>query len=182
MNTVDLVVLIILGLNALLGFFRGFARQSLRLAGAILGVTAACGFYDLAGERLKEWFGLADWGATSIKALGFAVVGVGVFLLGQLAAHLAAAGLEKARLGGADRFLGMLYGAVKGGAICVLLFAVADVVVARLPQEFRTTFEGEADGDPAPSQAYKFFQQYAKPTVDASRQRVMEHAQRAEGR
>lgn len=182
MNTVDLVVLIILGLNALLGLFRGFARQSLRLAGAILGVTAACGFYDLAGEKLKVWFGLADWGATSIKALGFAVVGVSVFLLGQLAAHLAASALEKARLGGADRFLGMVFGAIKGAAICVLLFAGADVFIGHLPKDLSASFEGGENGDPAPSRAYAFFLEHVKPTVDASRQRVLERAQRAEGR
>jgi membrane protein required for colicin V production len=182
MNTVDLVVLVVLGLNALLGAARGFARQSLRLAGAILGVGAACGFYDRAGELLRSWFDLSGWGETSVKALGFAAVGVAVFLAGQLAAHLAAAALEKARLGGADRFLGLIYGVAKGAVICVLVFAAADVFVAHLPDAARGAFYGGPNDDPPPSRAYAFYLDNVKSDADALRAQLAAKAGRPTGK
>jgi membrane protein required for colicin V production len=182
MNTVDLVVLVVLGLNALLGAARGFARQSLRLAGALLGVGAACGFYDRAGELLRSWFDLSGWGETSIKALGFAAVGVAVFLAGQLAAHLASTALEKARLGGADRFLGLVYGVAKGGVLCVLVFAAADVFVAHLPPAASNAFYGGPNGDPPPSRAYGFFLDHVKADTDALRAKLAAKTRQPSGK
>jgi membrane protein required for colicin V production len=182
LNTIDLVVLAVLGFNAALGAFRGFLRQSLGLSGVILGVGAACAYYDAAAENLRAWFGLEDWSAFALKAAGFLSVGLVVYAVGQIAAAFARNAAEKARMGGADRALGFAFGAAKGGVICAIVFASADLFVPSLPDSLQEEFLGGPDGNPQGSRAYRLFIEHVKSDADEMRKRLVESARKKEGR
>lgn len=182
MNAVDLAVLAVLALHAVLGVARGFARQSLKLAGGVAAIWAALAFYDRIGAFLKESFDLAAWGETSTAALGFLVVGLGVYLASHVVAHLARAGIEKARLGGADRFLGLIFGAVKGALWCAIALHFVDPVAPHLPESVRAQFYGAPAGEPAASRAYALYRDHVKARADELQRDAVERARPPEGR
>ncbi|MBA4143685.1 MAG: CvpA family protein [Nitrosospira sp.] len=129
MTIFDYSVLAILGLSILLSVVRGMVRELLSLAGWVVAFMVANSFAagfapmlpaSVAGEPLRE---LLAFTATFLSAL----LGMG------LVAMLASALVKTVGLGFADRFMGSLFGFIRG--LLVVLLIVLAAGFTALPQE-----------------------------------------------
>lgn len=121
MNWADVVILVIIALSAVIGFFRGFLREAVGLA------TWALAFYlaFIAAERVAAW--LTQWiSSNSIRiAVAFAAVFIVVLIVGAIINYLLGRLVSKTGFSGTDRMLGGVFGVVRGAAILVLLALLA---------------------------------------------------------
>lgn len=114
MNQVDVLLLVLLVPFALRGYWRGFCRESLGLAGLLGGVLGAAAL----GPRLATALlarGLLPSPVAYIAAFAviFLSIAIAARLLGRLADRLTRALL----LGGFNRAAGVVFGSVKGAAL-----------------------------------------------------------------
>jgi membrane protein required for colicin V production len=124
-NQVDLVVVALLLLFALRGYWRGFLREGFALVGLVAGMAAAAvGWPDV--TRLIVQHGVAESPLADILAVSvlFLVVYVAARIIGRLADRLARA----VHLGGLNRVVGLGFGVAKGVALVALvLFLMAQL-------------------------------------------------------
>jgi membrane protein required for colicin V production len=122
LGTLDWVLLTVALLSTLWGLWRGFVREVVSLAGWVLAIVLAV-FY---AKPLGRWLPfLRDWpeAQTVVAAVLIVVLTVfGVALLGALMHKL----LARAKLSGADRALGALFGLARS----LLVIAVAVTLLA----------------------------------------------------
>ena len=121
----DLLMLGVLGLSVLVGFWRGLVQELLSLVGWVLGFFVAQWLAADVAMRLSVLKG-ASQGLQ--HAAGFALVFVAVVLLTALAAWVLRKVLQAVGLGLPDRALGALFGGFRG----VLALMVATVVIQLL--------------------------------------------------
>jgi membrane protein required for colicin V production len=116
-NIVDLILIVLLSLFALRGYFKGFFRESFSLMGFLLGLIAAVR-YDEAVALL--WANHWDISPLILKALSF----VGLFFVVYFAFSLAGWLLHRSSqylfLGGFNRVGGIVLGIGKGTVILAL--------------------------------------------------------------
>jgi membrane protein required for colicin V production len=127
MNWLDYVLLAIIVVTAVVGIFKGFAKQAIGLAAVIAGLILAVVYYEQAGavfmafvkNRLVSQF------------LGFLLIFVLVLVAGAILGHL----ITKAMIGPlalVNRLLGALFGVIKAVLICgIIVFALVSFEVAR---------------------------------------------------
>ncbi len=113
--TSDLIFVIVILLSALIGLARGFGREVLSLVIWGGALVASLAFGNLIGMRL-----LAQVGEPLRGLLGFAGVFVAVLVVGAAIQWLLAALIQTTGLGGADRFLGFLFGGARGVVVCAV--------------------------------------------------------------
>lgn len=130
MNTLDWIVLAVIGASFVLGFARGFMREMISLAGWIGGLWLA---FRYAAELAALLPFAADWPLARLAAVALLIVVACVFaaaLLGWLVREL----VKAARLSAADRTLGGLFGLARGALIVGLaIFLVRDTALYREP-------------------------------------------------
>jgi membrane protein required for colicin V production len=119
LNPVDWIVLLALVLNLILGAIRGFFWQVLRIATLILGIILAGRFAEPVGNLLQKVF----TGLTTPyhRYSAYALIFFTVYLVLLLITHLMRKVIKKLQLGGYDRFLGALFGVLKG---VILAYAI----------------------------------------------------------
>jgi len=116
-NWVDIIILVVLGLSCLFGLWRGFIREVLSLLTWVAALLVAR-FQAPELMPFLEGF-LANEMARYV--LAFAVVCLGVLLLGALINHLMVRLIRAAGLQLSDRLLGMLFGLARGVLVVALL-------------------------------------------------------------
>ena len=124
LNIIDFTALIILVFSGILATLRGMTREIMGLAGWPISILAAriCAPY-LAPflEDLIQIKGLTDilaWGIPFVAAV----------ILWFVFSSLVSPGLSKAGLGSLDRWLGFLFGGLRGYLIVLVVYAGAVVV------------------------------------------------------
>ncbi len=118
MNAIDLVLVFLLLLWALRGYWRGFFRESFGLVALIGGIAMATRFAALGAGLLHQRYGVpAPIDAGVAFVVIFLVVHTLVNLVGVLFDRLTGALF----LRGINRFAGAAFGAAKGAAILGLL-------------------------------------------------------------
>ena len=127
MTPFDWIIVAIIVLSAIVAAFQGFLREVISLVGLIVGLTLALWNYRLLASPLSRIIHsdhIAD-------ALAFLLIAFGIMivfgLLGRLIARLA----QTAGLGGLDRLLGAIFGALRG---CVLVVIAIIALAAFMPQ------------------------------------------------
>jgi membrane protein required for colicin V production len=120
MNLFDLLLLLAALLSVIVGAIRGFVKEAAALAGWVLAVVLVLNFSISLGQQLPF-----DAGSVGLRTTLAALL---IVLVCVLAAHLVGrllrAAITAAKLGGADRALGALFGIGRAGAAWLLVAVV----------------------------------------------------------
>ena len=129
MTTFDWTVLLVVALSTLFAFFRGVVRELIAMIAWVLGFIGAIAYAPVLGAMLPEIPGYP-----SVRyIIAFVLIIIGALLAGALIAWPLTRAIHAAGLGFVDRFLGSIFGAVRGAA-----FVLAFVLVAGLTPLPRT--------------------------------------------
>jgi membrane protein required for colicin V production len=126
----DYAVLLVIGLSALRGAWRGFVSEVFGLIGWIAAFFIACRFVGLVVPYIP-----ANWpgGTLTQWVIAFALLVIGVVLVAGVANALLSRIAQASGLGGVDRSLGLLFGLVRGVLLVLLLVAAAGLT--ELPKQ-----------------------------------------------
>ncbi len=116
----DIVVLLIVGVTAIAGFFRGFVQEVLALVAWILAVLAIYWLHTPLTGGLMQF--LAN--ETAAAVLAFALLLLVPYAVVKFASKWVGTGTRNSVLGPIDRLLGFGFGAIKGFIVVVLAFSV----------------------------------------------------------
>jgi uncharacterized membrane protein required for colicin V production len=139
-STPDAVVALVTLLFALRGALKGFTWQLLRFAGLLAGLVLAARIDVPLGRFLARHFSFVP--ASGSDVVGWATALVAMYLLAAFGSHLARDLVREARLGGPDRFLGAVLGAVFGFGVCAI--ALTLWASTKAPEEVERTFGDSA--------------------------------------
>jgi membrane protein required for colicin V production len=129
MTSFDWIVLLIVGLSTLLAFFRGVIRELIALIAWVLGLVAGIAFAPSLGQMLPQ---IAGHPAVPY-VIAFALILIAALLVGALIAGPLSKAVRAAGLGFVDRFLGSVFGFVRG-----IVLMLAFVLIAGLTPLPRT--------------------------------------------
>ena len=144
MNWVDLIVLIVLALFALRGFFRGFFREMFSLAGLVAGFMLAVAY-----ERSASAFIASYWQMSPMLLKGMVFIGIffSVYFLLSLIGWLLHRSEKLLFLKTLNRAGGIAVGVGKGMAVAALaVFLLSSS--SWLPQATREKLIGAYSGSP----------------------------------
>lgn len=123
---VDWGILIVIALSVLFGTLRGFVKEALGLAAWVVGFWVALAHWDMLAAKLHGPIGSSGTAAV----VAFAILLIGVLVIGALINHFIAKGLDKSGLKPLDRAMGALFGLFRGVAICAVLLLFAGLLHA----------------------------------------------------
>jgi membrane protein required for colicin V production len=136
MNLLDLLLAVILGISVATGFMAGFARVGVGFIATISGLLFGFWYYGVPAAWIREhWTMSADLS----NMLGFFVVFMLVMVVGAMVGKLLAKLFKWTGLGWLDRFLGGVFGLLRGGLIAVIVVAV---IMAFTPKPLPTWMVG----------------------------------------
>lgn len=125
MTTLDIIILVVLGAGAIVGFSKGFLKQLASLLGLIVGLLIAKALYATVAERV--FLPLTD-SLTVAQGIAFVVIWLAVPLAFLLLASLLTKAMEAVSLGWVNRLLGAVLGALKAALLVSLLVCVVEYI------------------------------------------------------
>lgn len=125
MTTIDIVIFIIIGAGAILGFMKGFLKQSASIAGLIVGLIAAKMLYLSLAEKLCL---LVTDSINIAKVIAFIMIWIAVPLIFILVASVFTKAMEAVSLGCINRWLGAVLGVVKYFILVSLIINVIEFI------------------------------------------------------
>lgn len=146
MASLDIVIVILVLLSAGIGLVRGLVKEILSLVSWVLAFVVALMFHPTLAQELP-----ASWGGASLRlAIAFVLVFIATLIAAGVVQWLTAQLVRTTGLTGTDRFLGFLFGSVRGVlVVMVVLIGLREVAGearwyqdARLPEEL-LAFEDE---------------------------------------
>ncbi len=121
MNWLDYLLAMVLAASVLAGILKGFARSLVGLIAVVAGLLCGLWFYGVVGAFFYDYLSSRQLA----HFVGFALIFIGIVLLGSLAAILLARLLKWAKLSWLDRLMGAAFGLVRGALIgAVLVLAI----------------------------------------------------------
>ena len=117
---VDIALLAFLVVSVLIGLMRGFVFELLSLAGWFAAFIAA----RVLAPMVQPYIPIGDPGTALNHGVAFAAVFLAALVVWGLGARLVRALVHATPLGLPDRFLGALFGALRGMVILLLLAAL----------------------------------------------------------
>jgi len=123
-TALDIIVFLLVGGAAVLGFMRGFTTEVLSLFAWVAAVFALKLLHAPVAGLLTGWVG-TEGGA---MVLAFALVFGLTFFAGRMTARAIGQRTRQSVLGGFDRVLGIGFGALKGLIMATVLYLLAALV------------------------------------------------------
>ena len=117
MNGLDWVILVIVLVSILLAVAQGFFFEIFSLAGAVVGYILASWSY----KSVAPWFVPYVKNLWIADAAGFLLVFIAVAVLAGIIARLARWAMQEVGLRWFDRFLGGVFGAIRGALIVMVI-------------------------------------------------------------
>lgn len=121
MGTPDLVLLGLVVLSVIVGFWRGFIKEVFALAVWIFAFVAAFHFSGFVADRLETWVTVPS----AQQGLAFAGIFLLIIIAGGLLTWLISQLVEKTGLSGTDRVFGAVFGAARALILLLALIIVA---------------------------------------------------------
>ncbi len=132
-NGLDWILAAIVLLSALSAAFEGFVREMIALGSLV----AAIGVAALGYGRLAPWFEDLTRSDAIAKGFAFLALFLATLAVGAIASAIARRLVKEANLTGADRFLGGLFGLVRGvviGSILLMVLVAFSIKPAEVEQ------------------------------------------------
>lgn len=117
MNFLDILLIIIVAMFLVRGILRGLVKEIVSLASIGLAYFAASRYHDVLLPHLKVYIS----SETTIRALSYVLIFMGVIVVCWIIAKLIRQFLELALLGWLDRIFGAVFGAAEGVLIGLLV-------------------------------------------------------------
>ncbi|MGI4852314.1 MAG: CvpA family protein [Janthinobacterium lividum] len=135
LNVVDFIGLAIIILSIFIGLIRGFTREFLGALGWVGAVLITFWTRTFLQEPMRHWIG-NSMVADLITIVVIFVVSLFILLSITRAASLR---VKASVLGGLDRSLGVIFGTLRGGIICIVIFLMVNLYFKpyRRPPEVR---------------------------------------------
>ena len=112
MTTLDLIIVIVLGAGAVVGFMKGFIKQVVSMVGLVAGLLVARALFGVVGEKLAVEAGMsATFGQIVAFLLIWIIVPLGLSLVASVLTKIA----STVHLGFVNRWLGSGIGLIKYG-------------------------------------------------------------------
>lgn len=119
MPIIDIIIGVALLLSIIVGFVRGFVKESISIATLVIAIWASLYFGPVVGDVSQSWLSSQELQVWFGRVLVFGVILAVGGLLGWGISKLVRLSL----LSGIDRFLGSLFGVVRG-ILLVALFVI----------------------------------------------------------
>jgi membrane protein required for colicin V production len=116
-STIDLVAFILIFLLGLRCAFRGFVRETMDMAGILVGLLFGVLFSGLLAPVLETWLGKTPWN----QILAFGAIWILTWFLMYLLRDTLQAVVDNLELNNLDHALGFLLGALEGALLVFLL-------------------------------------------------------------
>lgn len=124
---VDYIIIGLVVVSALFGLLRGFVRELIALLSWVLAFWVAFQF----GPALAVWLEPHISVPSLRQAAAYAGLFIGVLIVGGLAGYFLARMIYATGIGGTDRVLGLVFGALRGLVIVLLAILLAGMTVLR---------------------------------------------------
>ncbi|WP_321333810.1 CvpA family protein [uncultured Bacteroides sp.] len=125
MTTIDLIIVILIGVGAFRGFLKGLLRQLASILGFFVGLLAARALYASLAEKICPTF---THSMTVAQVIAFLTIWIAIPLLFGIVALLLTKTMEAISLGWLNRLLGAGLGALKYLFMIVLLIGVIEFI------------------------------------------------------
>lgn len=117
MNWVDWVILAVVVVSTFASLVRGFIAEAFSLAALVVATVAAIVFTT----TLSQWLASLIESPMARTLLAFAALFIGTLIVGSIVGRLLRRLVHASGLGGIDRGLGLLFGAVRGLLIVMVV-------------------------------------------------------------
>jgi membrane protein required for colicin V production len=117
MPIIDIIIAVALAASIIFGFVRGFVKESISIATLVIAIWAALYFGPAVGEVSQSWLSSVEAQTWFGRVLVFAIVLSVGGLLGWGISKL----VRLSVLSGLDRFMGSLFGMLRGVLLVALL-------------------------------------------------------------
>lgn len=125
MTTIDIIILIAVGVGAVRGFMKGFIRQLASILGLVVGLLAAKALYVSLAEKLCP---VVTDSMTVAQVLSFIMIWIAIPLIFTVVASVLTKAMEVISLGWLNRLLGAGLGALKFLLLTILLVCVIEFI------------------------------------------------------
>ena len=120
MNLADGIILVVIAVSALLSLRRGFIRESFSLASWVAAFIIA----RLFGPGLEIMLESSIETPSARSAVAFGLLFAATLVVGALINHLLGELVRVTGLSSTDRLFGMVFGAIRGALLVVVLIAI----------------------------------------------------------
>ena len=151
LTLVDYGIFLVLLLSAILSTLRGMTRELLGLAGWVASILVANFTAPMIETPISDFLQVKGLGAALAWALPFAASVVIWFIL----ASLLAPGLKRVGFGSLDRWLGILFGFIRGFGLVLIVFVAA--VFAAEGEDNLPDIVKDSQSSPALSRSAHYF-------------------------
>lgn len=117
MNYLDIILICLIGVFALRGFFRGLVQEVISLTSILLALYLSSTFHHL----LVPHLGLYIENSVTVSALAYAIIFFGTLLVCWLIAKAIRTMLKITLLGWVDRVTGAVFGIIEGVLIGIVI-------------------------------------------------------------